>query len=215
MSLLEMRKYLVTEKGYNYKDIFEDEYSPVVVAGEISMYAHRNQKRENGEDYYNHPLRVLKIYQEKLGIVNNRISHFTNIALLNELKIPFYGVQEVCLLHDVIEDTDITIEEIEFVFDILKHDDYFYDYIKEPLLLITYNKNDDYDTYIEKIMTHPVAALVKLMDLMDNSKLLSLKTLSEKEYNRTLKYIKCAKKINDKYYFIEKFDKYRQLLKKE
>ncbi|MCH5179819.1 MAG: hypothetical protein J1F32_01215 [Erysipelotrichales bacterium] len=208
----EISKYLKKNKKLCEAATRQIYLSSAYTAMIISMYAHRNQKRENGEKYYLHPTRVLWLYRVAIGI-DDDYPRFYDIDLMHECNIPFEGVQEVCLLHDVIEDTNITIEDIENIFIESFLGDYFNNYIKEPLLLITHDKSDDYDTYIEKVMKHPISSLVKLMDLVDNSKVSTLKTFGEKEYNRTLGYIRYAKKINDSYHYIENFEKYRRLFK--
>ena len=64
------------------------------------------------------------------------------------------------LLHDVAEDTDITLDDLarEFpreVIDVLK--------------LLTHDKDTDYFTYVRAIRENPIAKKVKLADLAHNS----------------------------------------------
>ena len=69
----------------------------VYLAMEIAEYAHRNQKRENGEDYVNHPMRCYQKYQKLVGIeVNDPFC--IDSELMFKYGIPFDGVQEVCIL---------------------------------------------------------------------------------------------------------------------
>src|SRR5205085_2301259 len=62
-------------------------------AFEIAMDAHKDTRRKSGEPYIFHPLAVAQIVASEIG--------------LGPLAV-------VCaLLHDVVEDTEITLEEIE------------------------------------------------------------------------------------------------------
>ena len=102
-----IHKYMISF-GVDEKDLPQYDNSSVYLAIEIAEYGHRNQKREIGEDYVNHPLRVLNTYRELVGIKPN--DHFCiDKDLMYEFNVPFEGVQEVCLLHDIIEDTEISI----------------------------------------------------------------------------------------------------------
>jgi len=65
-------------------------------AFELAMEAHRDVRRKSGEPYIYHPLAVAQIAAEEIGLGTTSI---------------------VCaLLHDVVEDTDITLEDIELQF---------------------------------------------------------------------------------------------------
>lgn len=63
------------------------------VAFEMSVEAHKNMRRKSGEPYIYHPIAVAQIAAEEIGLGTTSI---------------------VCaLLHDVVEDTNITLEDIE------------------------------------------------------------------------------------------------------
>ncbi|MFT5818058.1 MAG: guanosine-3',5'-bis(diphosphate) 3'-pyrophosphohydrolase [Bacteroidia bacterium] len=65
-------------------------------AFDLALEAHRPMRRKSGEPYIYHPIAVAKIAAEEIGLGTTSI---------------------VCaLLHDVVEDTDITLEEIEAQF---------------------------------------------------------------------------------------------------
>lgn len=66
----------------------------------------------------------------------------------------------VALLHDVVEDTDITIEQLEKVFP---------KEVTEALKLLTHNDDTDYFEYVTAIKGNPVAKAVKIADLIHNS----------------------------------------------
>ena len=109
-NLEKIREYLI-EMGVDEKTINNGMTSSVYLAMEIMEYAHRNQKRENGEDYANHPARCLTTYRELIGIGpdGDRVMD-KDIMIKN--RVPFDGVQEVCLLHDVVEDTEFTLNDV-------------------------------------------------------------------------------------------------------
>ena len=75
---------------------------------------------------------------------------------------------EVCvaLLHDTVEDTDITFEDLI--------NEGFNDNIISALKLLTHNDDTPYMDYIYKIKTNPIARIVKLADLYHNSDLTRL-----------------------------------------
>ena len=68
----------------------------------------------------------------------------------------------VALLHDVVEDTPITIEQLETEFP---------PQVTEAVRLLTHDKNISYFDYIRAIKKNPVARAVKLADLEHNSDL--------------------------------------------
>lgn len=65
----------------------------------------------------------------------------------------------VALLHDVIEDTNITIEQLE---------NDFPKEVTEAVKLLTHDNNTDYFEYVRAIKNNPVAKAVKMADLMHN-----------------------------------------------
>jgi GTP pyrophosphokinase len=65
-------------------------------AFDMSLESHQDMRRKSGEPYIYHPIAVAQIAAEEIGLGTTSI---------------------VCaLLHDVVEDTDITLEDIEIVF---------------------------------------------------------------------------------------------------
>ena len=66
----------------------------------------------------------------------------------------------VALLHDVLEDTAVTAQELEREFPPA---------VTEAVLLLTYDREMDYFDYIRSLAVNPVARKVKLADLLHNS----------------------------------------------
>lgn len=119
----------------------------------IAARAHKGQRDKGGKPYIFHPL---------------------NVSLNGKGK----DEKIVALLHDVIEDTDYTIDDLKF----LTEDQ------REALLLLTHDKDKPYMTYIEAIKKNKIASRVKLADLDQNMKLKRLKTVTEKDLERLEKY---------------------------
>ena len=66
----------------------------------------------------------------------------------------------IALLHDVVEDTNLTIEDLEQEFP---------KSVTEIIKLLTHDENVDYFDYVRRIKTNPIATKVKLEDLKHNS----------------------------------------------
>ena len=175
-----------------------EEPDTIQVAMMIAVYAHRNQMRVNETPYINHPLGMVRhwfrlIMEEKYKI---------NEQVMFDYHLPYRGVEEVIWLHDVVEDTEVTHEEIEEIFREYGYGEYFKEYIDEPLKLITHDKEIDYSDYIELVMKHPTSAFVKMLDLCNNLDLFTLREVGDKEIDRAKRYVKYFKKINDKYNYV-------------
>ncbi|WP_353484058.1 RelA/SpoT family protein [Haliscomenobacter sp.] len=77
-------------------DMDEDDRKMIRKAYEIAVQAHSEQRRKSGEPYILHPIAVARICAEEIGLGPTAIA--------------------CALLHDVVEDTDITLDEIELDF---------------------------------------------------------------------------------------------------
>ncbi|MDD6994589.1 MAG: hypothetical protein SPH68_05395 [Candidatus Borkfalkiaceae bacterium] len=200
--------------GCSEEEIDTYDSSSVYIAEEIALYAHRNQKRLNGEMYFRHPHRVLQRYRNFVGITEH--DYFcVDVDLLAECNLPYNGVQEVCLLHDVLEDTTIAVEEIEEIFDYFSLDEFFKNSVKQPLLLVTHRPEDNYSDYIRKLLRNPVASMVKFMDMADNMDPSTLNVFGNKELERIQKYAAYAQLINSQWHFLENVIRYFQLYRKD
>ena len=84
------------------------------------------------------------------------------------------------LLHDVIEDTDITIEELRG-----------YGFTEEQLeavRLLTHLEGVEYLDYVRNLKDNPIARAVKIEDLKHNSDATRMDSLSEDDEKRFEKY---------------------------
>ena len=212
-NLEKIHEYLMSQ-GVSKEEIMRYDTSSVYLSMEIMEYAHRNQVRENGEAYANHPSRVLEGYRRMVGIIPDD-PFCMDDDLMNHYHIPYCGVQEVCLLHDVIEDTEFTINDLEEIFNDCGLGNYFEIYIKHALKCITHDKSMGYEKYIEICLKNPISALVKMIDLQDNLYVLDLVDLSEKKYKRSQRYLSYIRVINTVYHFLENAEAYRKAFKEE
>ena len=202
-----VKKYALEHLGETEEEIDEAFKDTIGIAYFIAKVTHDGQERENGAPYFIHPLSVCRVFR---NIVNAEDDDFDPYELIDKYGIPFWGVQETCFLHDVMEDSNIDIEDIEKMYTDLGYGLYFRTYIKEPLQLITHDKSVDYETYMNEVLKSATASMVKLIDLNDNSNIFGLKEYGDREDERMHRYVKYKRMINDKYHFVEKLAKYRK-----
>ena len=84
------------------------------------------------------------------------------------------------LLHDVVEDTDYTLEDLRAMG--------FPDPVLEALSLLTHDPSVPYMEYVKRLKNNPIARAVKLADLTHNSDLSRLPAVTEKDLARVEKY---------------------------
>lgn len=116
----------------------------------IAYSAHHGQTDINGVPYIFHPFHVAEQMTDEITAC-------------------------VALLHDVVEDTAVTIEQLEKEFP---------NEVTTAVRLLTYDKSTDYFSYIRKIRENPVAKAVKLADLnhnMDRSRIADLSCVSKEK----------------------------------
>ena len=93
---IELNKELKLLLKKSYQELSKIEKKSIKLAFETAKNAHGNQVRKSGEPYIFHPLKVARIVSEEIGLGATSI-----IA---------------ALLHDVVEDTNITIDDVEILF---------------------------------------------------------------------------------------------------
>lgn len=212
-NLEKIREYLI-KIGVDEKTINNGMKSSIDLAMEIMEYAHRNQKRENGEDYANHPARCLTTYRELIGIGPDGDGVMDKDIMIKN-RVPFEGAQEVCLLHDVVEDTEFTLDDVRDIYVECGFEKYFDMYIKDALERITHNKTVDYGEYIKICLKNPISALVKMIDMEDNLRILDLVKYDEERYLRAQGYLFWTFIINDAYHFVENIENYKKQFKED
>ncbi len=104
---------------------------------QIAARAHEGQKDKNGQPYIFHPLRVMNAVEDEPAKI-------------------------VAVLHDVIEDTSVTAEELRR--------EGFDEAVLTAVECLTHGKGEPYADYVVRCKGDAIARRVKLADLEDNSR---------------------------------------------
>ncbi len=111
-------------------------YTPLTnKALRLAYEAHHGQTDKSGQPYIYHPFHLAEQMEDEISVCT-------------------------ALLHDVAEDTPLTLEELEQEFP---------KEVTDALRLLTRRKGEDYFDYIRALALNPVARRVKLADLAHNS----------------------------------------------
>ena len=86
----------------------------------------------------------------------------------------------VALLHDLVEDTNYTLEDLSKMG--------FPKSVVDAIALMTHTKDKEYMEYVALIKNNPIARTVKLADLKHNSDISRLDIVTEKDLKRVEKY---------------------------
>ena len=130
----------------------------------IATKVHKTQVDKGGKPYIGHPLRVEKLCQD------------------DDSKI-------VALLHDTIEDGDITAEYL------LTQG--FPTYIVDAVLSVSRNKDEHYFDFIQRSKANPIGRKVKIADLKDNMDITRLNELTDNDIERLKKYHQAYKMLEE------------------
>ena len=98
----------------------------------------------------------------------------------SSLSLFYHKAYIVALLHDIIEDTDTTYEQLE---DIGCDEE-----IVEAIKSVTHNKNENYFDFIVRSGKNDIGRIVKRYDLENNMDITRLKEFGEYEMKRLQKY---------------------------
>lgn len=129
----------------------------------IAVTAHKGQIDKGGNPYILHPIRVMisvKTIEEKI----------------------------VALLHDVLEDSDITIAQLR--------NEGFSESTLEAIQLLTKTPGCSYEDYLRRIKSNSLALEIKKADLNDNLDNSRLSELTRSDYKRIDKYKKALNLLN-------------------
>ena len=94
----------------------------------------------------------------------------------------------VAWLHDTVEDTPATIEQIREMFG---------DEIADAVAAMTHDKSVPYMDYVRNIKKNPIARKVKMADLSHNMDLSRLANVTEQDLERMEKYKKAYEILKD------------------
>jgi (p)ppGpp synthase/HD superfamily hydrolase len=96
--------------------------------------------------------------------------------------------QIVAVLHDVVEDSDWTLETLTA--------EGFPAAVLAALDCLTRRPTESYAEFIDRVLTNPLATQVKQWDLVDNMTLTRLSALTPKDLDRLQKYHTAYQKIS-------------------
>lgn len=123
----------------------------------IATNSHHGQFDKGGNPYILHPFAVMGL----LEVVNEEL-------------------QCMALLHDVVEDTRITYQELR--------DAGMSDRVIEGVKLLTKQRGQSYEEYKTAVFSSADAMIVKMADLTHNTDIRRLKGVSQKDIERMTKY---------------------------
>ena len=126
------------------------------LALQIAQKAHAGQVDKAGKDYILHPMTVAS-YMD------------TDIE------------KTIAYLHDVLEDTDVTVDALRKIFP---------NEIVDTLITLTHRKDESYFEYIQRVSKSKLAKKVKVADLLHNLDITRIKEPTKQDYERLEKYKK-------------------------
>jgi (p)ppGpp synthase/HD superfamily hydrolase len=123
----------------------------------IATQAHLGQRDKMGAPYITHPLRVMA-------------------------RVDTEAEKIVAILHDVVEDTPVTMENLK--------SEGFPDELLQALDCVTNRPDEPYEDFVQRSASNPIALRVKIADLEDNMDVRRLETITAKDAERLNKYLK-------------------------
>lgn len=131
-------------------------------AAEICVAKHAGQRDKSGKAYFLHPMRVA-------------------------LRCTTDDERIVAILHDVVEDTDITAEYLL--------EQGFPQYIVNAILSVTKQEGESYEEFIDRAKRNSIGRQVKIYDLEDNLNLLRIESVTPEITARLNKYLKARRTL--------------------
>ncbi|MBR6824246.1 MAG: HD domain-containing protein [Firmicutes bacterium] len=133
-------------------------------AMQICFTAHKDQVDKGGMPYIFHPMHLAEQMTDEASVCT-------------------------ALLHDVIEDTDTTIDDLAAAG--------FPQEVLRAVELVTHGQEETYWHYIRDIKANPIARAVKLADLRHNSDLSRLSRVDETALARVEKYRQAIEMLSE------------------
>ena len=122
----------------------------------LAYDAHKNQFDKSNVPYIYHPIHLAEQMDTELECI-------------------------VALLHDVVEDTEITFKDLEKEFP---------EEVVDLLKILTHDKKVDYMDYIRNVKKSVIATKIKIADLEHNADITRLDNITLDDIKRTEKYKK-------------------------
>ena len=126
------------------------------LALQIAQKAHAGQVDKAGKDYILHPMTVASYMDTDTE-------------------------KTIAYLHDVLEDTDVTVDALRKIFP---------NEIVDTLITLTHRKDESYFEYIQRVSKSKLAKKVKVADLLHNLDITRIKEPTKQDYQRLEKYKK-------------------------
>ena len=128
----------------------------------IAAKAHEGQVDKAGAPYILHPLRVM-------------------------LRVTTDEERIAAVLHDVVEDTDITLEMLR--------SEGFATAVLSAVESLTKRTDENYEAFVQRPASDPIGRKVKLADLADNSDLSRIPNPTAEDHARVAKYHRAIDRI--------------------
>jgi (p)ppGpp synthase/HD superfamily hydrolase len=121
----------------------------------IAAQAHQGQLDKFGAPYISHPIRLM-------------------------MQMDSYEEKMAAILHDIVEDTDWTLEDLKA--------EGFPQTVVDAVDGLTHREAESYTAYVKRAKTNPIARKVKLADLEDNMDARRVPQIGEREIQRLKRY---------------------------
>jgi (p)ppGpp synthase/HD superfamily hydrolase len=139
--------------------------SNLELAISIAIKAHAGQVDKAGQSYILHPLRVMLKFQAEEEMI-------------------------AAVMHDVIEDSELSLEELS------KHG--FSEMVTEAIDSLTKRKGEEYESFIMRVSENTLATKIKIEDIKDNMDLTRLNEVAEKDLDRIKKYHRALRMLTNR-----------------
>ena len=130
----------------------------------IAIKAHEGQKDKSGHEYIMHPICVAERCSDPRAKI-------------------------VALLHDTIEDTEVTVEYLR--------KEGFPEEIINGILSVTKRDGESYEDFVRRAAENEIGIIVKKADLEDNMDIRRLQEITDKDVERLRKYLKAWQFLNN------------------
>jgi (p)ppGpp synthase/HD superfamily hydrolase len=129
---------------------------------ELTVLLHSKQVDKSGQPYILHPMRIM-------------------------LRCSTAEERQAAIMHDLIEDTNLTIEELA--------KEGFCQSVIDCVNCLTRRDGETYADFIERCCENSMAIKIKLLDIADNMDVTRLDTLGESDLGRLKRYHRARKRL--------------------